>query len=67
VEITRNATGLKNALIKISNDEEDVRNAKDATASMYFANPFNRRRIGSGSLLATHPPIASRIERLNKM
>jgi heat shock protein HtpX len=67
VEFTRNAAGLRNALLKISHDAERVKSAKEATASMYFANPFRRDRKGQVSLFATHPPMESRIERLEKM
>lgn len=66
VELTRNPVGLKNALLKISRSPEEVRHAKEATAAMYISNPF-RKRKKRGSLLATHPPIESRIERLEKM
>ncbi|SFL00920.1 heat shock protein HtpX [Paenibacillus sp. 1_12] len=67
VEFTRNPAGLKHALIKISHDTEQVQRAKDATASMYFANPFSRDRKGKASLFATHPSMESRIERLEQM
>ncbi|MGM8211225.1 zinc metalloprotease HtpX [Virgibacillus sp. W0430] len=68
VEFTRNPVGLINALRKISNDPGDVKHAKDATASMYIASPFGRkRRKNKGSLWATHPPIERRIEALQNM
>ena len=69
VEFTRNPVGLSNALRKISSNTEDMKNAKPATASMYISNPFGKKRKsrGRGSLLATHPPIESRIERLENM
>lgn len=66
VEFTRNPTGLKNALLKISQSPEEVKQAKDATAAMYISNPFKKKRK-KGSLFATHPPIESRIERLEQM
>lgn len=68
VEFTRNPVGLANALRKISGNDEDMENAKPATASMYISNPFGKKRKSKrGSLLATHPPIESRIERLQNM
>lgn len=67
VEMTRNPVGLINALRKISQDPRDVKHAKDATASMYIVRPFKKRRKKRGHLLATHPPIESRIERLENM
>lgn len=67
VEFTRNPVGLVNALKKISGNDEDMKNAKPATASMYISNPFGKKKKSKGSLLATHPPMESRIERLENM
>lgn len=67
VEFTRNPVGLVNALKKISGDPHDVKNAKEATASMYIARPLGKKKKKKGSLWATHPPISSRIERLQNM
>lgn len=68
VELTRNPTGLKEALIKISDSDLDVQSAKKSTASMYIANPFSRaRQKDRGSWFSTHPSMKSRIERLEQM
>jgi heat shock protein HtpX len=71
VDFTRNPSGLIHALEKISASPEDVKNAKEATASMYIINPFGKRRRKrkqkKSSLWATHPSTESRIERLQKM
>lgn len=68
VELTRNPTGLINALTKISQSPKDVKNAQQATASMYIAMPLNRKkRKRKSSLWATHPPMESRIEHLRNM
>lgn len=67
VELTRNPTGLIQALNKISQDPKDVKNAQEATASMYISRPLGNKRKKRGSLWATHPSIESRIERLNNM
>lgn len=68
VELTRNPRGLISALTKISQDPKDVKNAQQATASMYIAMPLNKkRRKKKGSLWATHPPMESRIEQLRNM
>lgn len=69
VELTRNPQGLINALTKISQDDHDVKNAQKATASMYIAIPLGRksRKKKAKSWFATHPPMESRIERLQKM
>ncbi|HLR02199.1 MAG TPA: zinc metalloprotease HtpX [Virgibacillus sp.] len=69
VELTRNPQGLINALTKISQNDHDVKNAQKATASMYIAMPLGRksRKKKAKSWLATHPPMESRIERLQQM
>lgn len=67
VEYTRNPVGLINALKKISGDPRDVKHAQAATASMYICRPIGKKRKKRRNLLATHPPIESRIERLEKM
>ncbi|GGL51528.1 zinc metalloprotease HtpX [Sporolactobacillus putidus] len=66
VEITRDPQGLINALAKISSDTNGLKDVKEATASMYIANPFGQKRKKM-NWFATHPPIESRIERLRKM
>lgn len=71
VEFTRNPVGLINALRKISSTDPrlHVEHAREATASMYIANPFNKDRQASSfrSWFATHPPIQARIARLEQM
>lgn len=67
VEFTRNSVGLKNALLKISQQDTKVKNANATTASMYISNPFAKDRKKRFSLFSTHPPIESRIERLERM
>lgn len=66
VELTRNNVGLKNALIKISNSDVDVKKAVQATAAMYISNPFRKQKKKT-NWFATHPPIESRIERIENM
>ena len=66
VELTRNKVGLKNALIKISESPIDVKNATQATAAMYISNPF-RNKKKKKNWFATHPPIESRIKRIEQM
>lgn len=72
VELTRNPEGLKGALAKISGEGLTVEKAKPATAGMYISNPFGSKdkdgmRSKLENLTSTHPPIKSRIERLNQM
>lgn len=65
VKFTRNPDGLINALIKISEDPNELTTANKATAHMYIANPFRGKRMKS--LLSTHPPIEDRIEALRNI
>jgi heat shock protein HtpX len=72
VKLTRQPSGLINALLKISSDEEPLEAANKATAHMYIVNPF-KEGIGNKSvarfsnLFNTHPPIQDRIAALEKM
>src|SRR5699024_1861224 len=69
VELTRNPHGLINALTKISQNDHDVKNAQKATATMYISMPLGRKphKKKAKSWRATHPPMESRIERLQQM
>ncbi|HLR68884.1 zinc metalloprotease HtpX [Virgibacillus alimentarius] len=71
VEFTRNPVGLIRALKKISGVPKDVKDAKEATASMYIVSPFGgkrrKTRRKSSSLWATHPSTDDRIKRLESM
>ncbi|WP_143463439.1 zinc metalloprotease HtpX [Levilactobacillus enshiensis] len=65
VELTRNPQGLINALKKI--DDSDPMTAADPSSSaLYISDPFKKRQKFA-DLFATHPPIADRIARLEKM
>lgn len=71
VEITRQPSGLINALKKLSNDHEPLEAANKATAHLYIVNPFkdkikDKRNMFSG-IFNTHPPIEDRITELEKM
>ncbi|MBI3588644.1 M48 family metallopeptidase [Candidatus Micrarchaeota archaeon] len=61
--LTRNPEGLANALRKIQSDGNQLKAASNATAHLYFANPFKNRNWLS-NLFSTHPPIEERIRRL---
>ncbi|QMU09116.1 zinc metalloprotease HtpX [Levilactobacillus suantsaii] len=65
VELTRNPQGLIMALRKID-DSEPMQAADPSSAAMYIGDPFKHQHK-IGDLFATHPPIAKRIERLEKM
>ncbi len=61
--LTRYPPGLASALRKIAADEGKLKVASQATAPLYFANPFK----GGAGLFSTHPPIEERIRRLESM
>lgn len=67
--LTRYPEGLARALEKISGDDEPLEAANNATASLYIANPLQKKGAGSwfSGLFDTHPPIAERIARLKAM
>lgn len=70
IELTRQPSGLINALEKISAVNLPLREANKATAHLYIVNPFKE---GHGAvrwlsgLFNTHPPIKDRIKALQKM
>ncbi|HLS36408.1 MAG TPA: zinc metalloprotease HtpX [Bacillota bacterium] len=66
VNIIRNPHGLIRALEKISSHSGRVKNATSATAAMYISMPLGKRRRRS-NLFSTHPPVESRIKRLQEM
>ena len=67
VELTRNPTGLANALQKIADDEEVLEVANRATAHLYIAQPIKKFEKRSRGLFDTHPPIQDRINILRAM
>ncbi len=65
--LTRYPEGLANALRKISGVAQPMRKANNATAHLFFSNPFgpNKKQIGwFARLFMTHPPIEERIAAL---
>ncbi|MBS3069783.1 M48 family metallopeptidase [Candidatus Micrarchaeota archaeon] len=64
VQLTRNPLGLSSALEKIGKSKMRVKNATDATASLYIANPIPNKLM---SLFSTHPPIEERIAALKRI
>lgn len=67
VQLTRYPLGLAGALQKIMNDKEALEAANKATAHLYIANPLKGQKLWMKSMFDTHPPIADRIARLQKM
>ncbi|MBI5072115.1 M48 family metallopeptidase [Candidatus Falkowbacteria bacterium] len=66
--LTRYPEGLAKALEKISNYKEPMKRANDATAHLYFANPFGAKTQNFfHKLFSTHPPAEERINILRKM
>lgn len=65
VKLTRQPSGLINALKKISSDPSVLETASTATASLYINNPFKGNKIAN--LFSTHPPIEDRIKALEQM
>lgn len=57
--LTRNPEGLASALEKIAADPVQLRVANKATAHLFIANPFTKKRISK--LLSTHPPMEERV------
>lgn len=64
VQYTRNPDGLISALIKISDDPNELKTASNSTAHMYIANPFRNRKT---SIFSTHPAIEDRIAALKNI
>ncbi|MGV0168874.1 zinc metalloprotease HtpX [Furfurilactobacillus sp. WILCCON 0119] len=64
VELTRNPHGLISALQKISAGEP-MTEADPSSAALYISDPLKKRSMAH--LFDTHPPMADRIARLEKM
>jgi heat shock protein HtpX len=67
VQLTRNPYGLERALAKISSDREVLEVANRATQHLYFVNPIKKWESRASGLMATHPPIVDRINRLRSL
>ena len=75
VLLTRYPAGLIAALEKISADPRPIARASNATAHLYFENPYKADAIGRGGkgvswlvrLFLTHPPVNDRIRALQEM
>lgn len=64
VELTRNPQGMISALRKLEGGQP-MKNVDSASAALYISDPAKKKR--ESSLFSTHPAIADRIERLEKM
>ena len=65
VKLTRQPSGLIEALKIISQDPNTLSSASTATASLYICNPFKLDKLAS--LFSTHPPVSDRIRALEQM
>ena len=63
--LTRYPEGLARALEKIGAQNRPMASANNATAHLFFSNPFSAKKLGS--LFPTHPPLEERIKRLRGM
>jgi heat shock protein HtpX len=64
IKLTRQPSGLIEALQIISKDPNILKSASTATASLYISNPFKDKL---SNLFSTHPPINARIKALQEM
>ena len=67
VELTRNPMGLAGALRKIADDPEVLEVANKATQHLYIVNPIKTFEERSRSMWDTHPPLAERIQVLERL
>lgn len=67
VKLTRNPLGLISALGKLAANAKPFPGASKANQNLFIVNPFRRVASMRSSLLATHPPLEDRIERLKEM
>lgn len=67
--LTRYPKGLADALKKIQQDPDPlVDHANKATAHLFISTPFRKSKSSFlKNIFSTHPPLESRIDRLNKM
>ena len=67
VQLTRNPLGLMHALQKLQENAQPFDGANRATQHMFIVNPFKNFSADASALMATHPPLEARIERLSNL
>ncbi len=67
VQLTRNPLGLMHALQKLQDHVQPFDGANRATQHMFIVNPFKEFSADASALMATHPPIEARIDRLSNL
>lgn len=68
--MTKNPSGLQNALIKLENYAKKgavLNNATEQTAHMFIVNPFSSLKSNFTNLFRTHPSIEDRVARLEEL
>ncbi|MDX4026106.1 zinc metalloprotease HtpX [Aliarcobacter skirrowii] len=68
--MTKNPSGLQNALRKLENYAQRgavLKNASEETAHMFIINPFSGLKSNFGNLFRTHPTTSDRIARLEEL
>ncbi|MFA5122193.1 M48 family metalloprotease [Zavarzinia sp.] len=65
--LTRNPLALISALEKLGASTVPMANANRATQHLFIVNPFRDFSAKASALMATHPPLAERIERLRNL
>ena len=67
VRLTRHPQGLISALEKLATHARPFTGANRATQHMFIVNPFRNFRERTSSLMATHPPLELRMNRLRNL
>jgi heat shock protein HtpX len=67
VRMTRNPIGLISALEKLGQQAEPFKGANRATQHLFIVNPFRNFSEKASAMMATHPPLSRRINRLRNL
>ena len=67
VRLTRDPHGLISALEKLARSAVPFKGANRATQHLFIVNPLRNFSENASALLATHPPLERRIERLHNL
>jgi len=67
VRLTRNPQGLISALEKLSHETVKFDGANRATQHLFIVNPLRNFSEKASALMATHPPLNRRIDRLHNL
>jgi len=67
VRMTRNPHAMISALEKLSQESIEFDGANRATQHLFIVNPFRNFSEQASSLMATHPPLSRRIQRLQNL